>query len=331
MISHLFEKKKFRITALKEIDPRNQESFFSFPRYSRDLSVSLKEFGLLHPVYLAEPERSGLLIPLCGHKRLRACGELGHETVPAFILEPGPRDASEALLFNVIENSTHRFFNGVEVSNILSKLRRYNFPEERTIEDIMPILGLEKSKKTLQDYLSIQSLSPEFKEYIVEIGAPLRIGARLARWSEEDQRELYSMVAAFRPGGNKLKELLDLAEEIGSRRGISPGDVLKEEEVASLCLSKELAPSDKARKVQAYLWSKRYPHLSEKRDTMKREVKGLPLPKGAEIHYPENFEKEELILSLRFSSAQDLFSRLDEIKAKWDREVVERILGILKE
>ncbi|MBI5186255.1 MAG: hypothetical protein HZA01_11090 [Nitrospinae bacterium] len=85
------------------------------------------------------------------------------------------------------------------------------------------------------------------------------------------------------------------------------------------------------RRIHACLWAKRYPLLSEKRKTIKMEMKGLPLPKGMEIHYPENLEREELTLSLRFSNSQDLISGLDEIKYRWEQERVERILGMLRE
>lgn len=245
-----FVEKKFRETALKDIDSGNQDTMFSFPLNYTELSASLKEFGLFHPVCLARgADSSGTLVLICGHRRLRAWGGLGHETIPAFILDAYPMDACEALLFNVAENSTHRSFNDVEISNVLAKLGRGNFPSERIMEEAMPLLGLDRNKKALDDYLALQSLVPQFMEYLVEIGAPPRVGARIAKWGEEDQCELYSVAASFRPGGNKLKEILDMVEEISLREGTSPGMVLKAEEVASVCRSKDMAPSDKARRM----------------------------------------------------------------------------------
>lgn len=331
MVQNFPRKKKFTETALKEIDSGNQETLFSFPLNCMELAASIKKFGLFHPVCLAGSNGSGPLVPICGHRRLHAFSELGYETIPSFILEIEQWDALEALLFNVSENSAHRSLNDIERSNILAKLSEGNFPEERIMEEAMPLIGLDRSKRALEDYLALQSLVPQFKAYLLEIAVPLRIAARLARWGEEDQLSLYSVAATFRPGGSKLKEILDLAEEIGLREGILPGSVLRADEVVFVCGSKELAPSDKAKRIHACLWSKRYPLLSEKREAIKREIKGLPLPKGIEIHYPENLEREELTLSLRFSNSKELISGLDAIKYRWEQEKVERIFGMLRE
>lgn len=328
---NLLKNRKFGEIPLDHIDRTEISSDFSFPVESGALLDSIREAGLFQPVYLAASrENRDRLFLLSGHRRLRAVERLGWDRVPAFVLEDSPLP-SEALLFNVEENRVHRAFNDIERSNILFKLAGFGVPETEIIDSLMPLLGLERSRKVYQNCLSLQDLIPDFKEYLVRIEAPLRVSTALARWKEEDQKALFQGVRHFNPGANKLREILEILEEIALRDGISLSFVLQTEELLSIFHKEDLAPADKGRKVWEYLQKKRFPYLTGKKEAMEEEIKGLTVPKGAVLGFPENFEEEELTLHLRFSSTAELQSRLKEIQAKWGEEKIEGIFKLLRE
>jgi len=331
MSARFSKSRELREVGLREIDLRNTATAFFFNPDAEDMRLSVEEFGLLHPVYLATAHENGRLQPICGHRRLKACKQLGMDTIPAFIMRPGPRTRAECLLFNVLENSLHRSLNLVEISNVLFKLSLGDWQEERIIREGMARLGLASSKKIYRDYLSLQGLIPEFKAYLVRIDIPLRLAKRLAQWVGEDQRSLFSLIREFNPGANKLRGLLELLEEICLREKASPGKILGRKEISDVSQAIELAPADKARRIHALLRDQRYPALLKKRTAMDGEIKKLSFPKGVSLRYPENFEGEDLILSLRFSTAGELAAHLEAIQSECGEKNLAGMLKILRD
>jgi len=331
VISKLFKTRQFKEINLHDIEISSKTTSFSFPPDSRDLLQSLMESGAFSPVYIAMLNGGDQFTPICGHRRIQAFEELGAGRIPAFILNPSPGNQVEALLFNVAENRSHRSFNEIEISNIISKLKQFGMPEDKIITDVMPFLGLEKNKKIYQGYLSLQRLLLEMKKYLVKIKAPLRLWIKLANWREVDQKAISNIIRSFKPGGNKLRKLVELLEEASLRDGTFPGKILNGEGAASIYQHNDLSPSDKAREMLSWLQRKRYPFFSGKKELMERELSTMIFPKGVSLNYPGNFEGEEMNLSLRFSSAEDFFSGIDGVKSKLGKEKIERLLKLLKE
>ena len=328
---NLLKNRKFEEISLDHIDRTEASSDFSFPAESGALLDSIRGGGLFHPVYLAQSrENRERLFLVSGHRRLRAVERLGWDRIPAFILEDSLLP-SESLLFNVEENRVHRAFNDIERSNILHKLAGFGTPEAELIDALMPLLDLERSKKVYRDCLSLQDLIPDFKEYLVRIEAPLRISAALARWKEGDQKAIFQGVQYFNPGANKLREILELIEEIALRDGLSIANIFDAKELRSIFQREDLSPSDKGKKVWECLQKKRFPYLAGKKEAMEEGIKRLTVPKGAALKFPENFEEEALTLHLRFSSPAELQSKMKEIQAKWGEEKIEGIFKLLRE
>ena len=331
MLNQYSKTRQIEEISLEEIDFSSNITRFSFTAESQELLSSIKKSGLFNPVYLIGPDKARRFTPLCGHRRLDACRQLGWSKIPAIVLKEGPSAPMERLLFNVEENRTHRKFNGMEISNIVFKLKEFGMQEERIIGEVMHLLELEKSKKVYLGYLSLQSLNRDLQEYVVGANAPLKLSSRMASWKEEDQQSLASVIRVFHPGANKLKEMVEILEEIALRDGTTPKEILKEGELDAVCRSEELSPSDKARKLFSLLQEKRYPLLAGKRASMEQKMKNLGSLKGTALNYPKNWEEEELALSLRFSSAEELYTRLEAVKSGWEKEKIEGILKLLQE
>ena len=165
-LSHVFE-----TVALGAIDMDDRLTNFSLSPHADSLQQSIEEIGVTHPVTLV-PLGDRFRIA-CGHRRVLISFQLELNKIPARILDPASSDET-MLMLNLSENQTHRHYSAVEKGLILAKLSESKIPENRMIEKLMPMLGLEQSKKLLDDHLSIIQLTPGLQNLLHETNVPLR-------------------------------------------------------------------------------------------------------------------------------------------------------------
>ena len=141
----------FKSVSIESIDIDDYLTSFSFDIPPISLKQSIEEIGVIHPVTLVPLGKSFRIV--CGHKRIKIVSQLKIKEIPARILSPAP-DEEAMLMLNLSENQFLHQYSDIEKGLILSKLCTVKIPGVRIIEKYMPMLGLEKSKKLLDDYLS---------------------------------------------------------------------------------------------------------------------------------------------------------------------------------
>ena len=170
----------FKSVPIKSIDVDDQLTNFSWGVPADSLKQSIEEIGVIHPVTLV-PLGNGFRI-VCGHKRIKIVSQLKIKEIPARILDLAPSDET-MLMLNLSENQLHHHYSDIEKGLILFKLSEARVPEIRTIEKYMPMLGLEKSKKLLDDHLKANQLVLGLKTLLHEMNVPVRIFSVLFYWN----------------------------------------------------------------------------------------------------------------------------------------------------
>ena len=147
---------------LTDIDREDLLTDFSMDGCPEKLMDSVKVIGIRHPI---------CAYPFCyrysivsGHKRFHAASRSGLIIVPAFIV-PELYDASR-LVINLNENFGQRQYSDIEKGGILNKLTQAGASDETIIEEYMPLLELERSKKLFLDLSSVKKLSPKLKKLL---------------------------------------------------------------------------------------------------------------------------------------------------------------------
>ena len=199
----------FKSVPIKSIDVDDQLTNFSWGVPVDSLHQSIEEVGVIHPVTLA-PVGNGFRI-VCGHRRVKISSQLQTKEIPARILDLAPSDET-MLMLNLSENQLHHHYSDIEKGLILFKLSEARVPEIRIIEKYMPMLGLEKSKKLLDDYLSTNQLTTGLKTLLHEMNVPLRTFSVFFNWSAESAVAAERFFSALRPGINKWRDLLEWVE-----------------------------------------------------------------------------------------------------------------------
>jgi hypothetical protein len=151
---------------------------------------------------------------------------------------------------------------------------------------------------------------------------------RWQRWEEADQNALLTIVERLRLGENHVRDLLDALEAIVARRSCTFADVLAEQSVTAV-LAAGHARNETVHALKLALRRLRFPQLTATEERLRATVKQMGLPTGATITLPEGLEGEEVLLSVRATSAAELRRRVAAVAAAVDGAAVDEIYRVL--
>jgi hypothetical protein len=107
----------------------------------------------------------------------------------------------------------------------------------------------------------------------------------------------------FRTG--QLVTALDLLEEIAVRERVTVADVLSRDEIRRIADGSASGPARAGALIEA-LRQIRFPRLRAMQERLRAEVAALKLPRGISVDLPKELGSDELTVSLRVRSADDL-------------------------
>ena len=317
----------FKSVPIKSIDVDDQLTNFSWGVPADSLQQSIEEVGLIHPVTLVPLGKSFRIV--CGHKRIKIVSQLKIKEIPARILSPAP-DEEAMLMLNLSENQFLHQYSDIEKGLILSKLCTVKIPEIRIIEKYMPMLGLEKSKKLLGDYLSANQLTTGLKTLLHEMNVPLRTFSVFFNWNAKSAMAAERFFSVLRPGVNKWRDLLEWVEEISTRDEITPLDLFELPELQSVLNQNDLAPNVRYDRIRQILHSRRYPILSDLRVRLARSLDALKLDDKTKVHVQDSFESDEIRIEMKFRTREEFVSQVEKLVRASDSEALDELIRIFK-
>ena len=317
----------FKSVPIKSIDVDDQLTNFSWGVPADSLQQSIEEVGLIHPVTLVPLGKSFRIV--CGHKRIKIVSQLKIKEIPARILSPAP-DEEAMLMLNLSENQFLHQYSDIEKGLILSKLCTVKILEIRIIEKYMPMLGLEKSKKLLDDYLGTKQLTTGLKTLLHEMNVPVRIFSVLFNWNTESAIAAERFFSVLRPGVNKWRDLLEWVEEISTRDEITPLDLFELPELQSVLNQNDLAPNVRYDRIRQILHSRRYPILSDLRVRLARSLDALKLDDKTKVHVQDSFESDEIRIEMKFRTREEFVSQVEKLVRASDSEALDELIRIFK-
>jgi ParB family chromosome partitioning protein len=159
----------------------------------------------LNPI-LVRREEDGTFTTLAGSRRLKACWELGHKTIPALVIDGDP------LQISLIENLVREELNPVDEAEALMDLKeRGNF----SLQELSLIAG--RSESYTSEILSLASLPETIKASVrtSEVQPTRNFLIELAR--EKDPKRLMKLWQSFQSRNTStVKSLRDKRGKSGS-------------------------------------------------------------------------------------------------------------------
>ncbi|MBT3922306.1 MAG: ParB N-terminal domain-containing protein [Nitrospina sp.] len=307
---------------LKDIDGDDRLTDFSMDGCPEKLTDSVKVIGIRHPISVCPS--GNLYAIVSGHKRFQAAPRSGLTRIPAFIIPE--IDNASRLNINLNENFGQRHYSDIEKGDILNKLKDAGISDETIIEDYMPLLELERSKKIFQDLSSAKVLSPKLKKLLHRARVPVKTFSTFYKWDDFTSAEI--IFSALKPGVNKWRELLDLLDEVSARENTTPEQILSQDEIKNSLATTELNPSQQYDRIHQYLYNQRYPVLSEMKKQMARALDEMDLDDKTRLKFQETFESDELKLELKFHSEKELSRQVEKIFKALQSGSVEKLIKI---
>src|SRR5919199_1503419 len=108
----------FRHVPLTEIALDDHTFIVTYRPEMQALQRSVAHVGVLTPLHLRQPSDQALLQVVCGSKRLLACQQTGHTSVPALVYSAAALSEQQAFLLALHDNLGCRTLNAVEKGSL---------------------------------------------------------------------------------------------------------------------------------------------------------------------------------------------------------------------
>jgi hypothetical protein len=303
----------------------------SYPLESEKILKSVGAVGVLQPIIVSGCPCHGGYQIVAGFRRAYACRKIGIEIVNANIYQVEPENSLGVFWLVLSENASHRRFNDVEKSLILTKLvEQFHCNRDEVMRTYMPLLELAPNDKVLEIYLKIADFEEDIKCYIAVHDLPMTVLELLAKLSPNDRTAVFMLFSKLKPGINKMKELLASLDEIALREGSSIHHVLAECSIQDILTHKKYSGPQKVEHIRRIIREKRYPQFTDLEREYHAQVKQLELPHGLRLQTDRFFEDDTLSAMFHFQTPEQLRTFAEELLKLSQKTELQHLLDLIK-
>lgn len=153
---------------------------------------------------------------------------------------------------------------------------------------------------------------------------------RVRALDEASRAALLALVVPLALNDNNLRDVLDFLEDIAARRDTVVAEVIESAEIAAL-RRRDMGRSDRIRELKSCLYRLRYPQLSAALQRIEELRRSLHLPNRVLLELPENLEGDELTITMKAGSAQQLRDLVAATARAFERDEIETIFAVWQE
>ena len=302
------------------IDPA-ETRFNWFPgNLSEEDGKSLEQNGILIPILLqAVPGKKYRIID--GFKRISwltsnntASDQKQQETpIPCFILpESMPEREATNIRLETLSTSSGNF-SGIQIGRLLTQFQDSDFTTEEIADQVLPKLGLKPSVRLVRQLLDLKFVleTIELPESLLRLESEELLP--LLKFSRTALPDVAAFCARMEVGGKKLRNLLQVLDEVSRLKEMSADEVLKLPEIMKITGRSSLQAPVRYRLLKQQLDTWRYPELSELRKRFEQGRQRLNLSQRITLESDPYFENDDLTLSLKIRSVQELRKHLKDL------------------
>ena len=299
------------------IDPA-ETRFNWFPgNLSEEDGKSLEQNGILIPLLLqAVPGKKFRMID--GFKRIAwltsinsASDQKQQETlIPCLILpESMPEREATNIRLETLSTSSGNF-SGIQIGRLLTQFQDSDFTTKEIADQVLPKLGLKPSVRLVRQLLDLKFVleTIELPESLLRLESEELLP--LLKFSRTALPDVAAFCARMEVGGKKLRNLLQILDEVSRLKEMSADVVLKLPEIMKITGRSSLQAPARYRLLKQQLDTWRYPELSELRKRFEQGRQKLNLSQRITLESDPHFENDDLTLSLKIRSVQELRKHL---------------------
>jgi len=307
----------FLTVTVCRIDP-TETCFNWFPgNLSEDDVKSLEQNGILIPILLqVVPGKKYRIID--GFKRISwltsnntASDQKQQETpIPCFILpESIPEREATNIRLETLSTSSGNF-SGIQIGRVLKQFQDSDFTTEEIAAQVLPRLGLKPSARLVRQLLDLHNVlkTMTLPESLLQLGSEDLLP--LLKFSQSALPDLAALSERMEVGGKKWRNLLQVLDEVSRLREMSADEVLKLPEILEIIGRSSIQAPLRYRLLKQQLDTWRYPELSDLRQRFEQGRQRLNLSPRITLESDPYFENDDLTLSFKISSVQELRKNL---------------------
>lgn len=335
----------FLTVTVCRIDP-TETCFNWFPgNLSEDDVKSLEQNGILIPILLqVVPGKKYRIID--GFKRISwltsnntASDQKQQETpIPCFILpESIPEREATNIRLETLSTSSGNF-SGIQIGRVLKQFQDSDFTTEEIAAQVLPRLGLKPSARLVRQLLDLHNVlkTMTLPESLLQLGSEDLLP--LLKFSQSALPDLAALSERMEVGGKKWRNLLQVLDEVSRLREIAADEVLKLPEILEIIGRSSLQAPVRYRLLKQQLDTWRYPELSDLRQRFEQGRQRLNLSPRITLESDPYFENDDLTLSFKISSVQELRKNLKvlantvpDIQEENSEDVWKELFALLQE
>src|SRR5215510_683002 len=180
----------FRHIPLTEIALDDYTFIVTYRPEMQALQRSVAHVGVLTPLHLRQPSHQALLQVVCGSKRLLACQQTGHTSLPALVYSATELSEQQAFLLALHDNLGCRTLNAVEKGRIFLRLQHLGYQSDVLLQEFCALLELPPRAETLEAYGRLATLEDPLQAAVVEGSLPLETVLWIGTYTAEDRQAL---------------------------------------------------------------------------------------------------------------------------------------------
>ncbi len=297
---------------LSKVDKRPGPCCMSFGFDLNPLIHSIERVGLINTPLLFRHKKGALKI-ITGYKRILAHHEMKMDRVRCRIVTTADFSPLECLLINLYDNLTVRALNPVEKGMVLAHLDSLVSTDDM-LTYYMPLLGLPSHQETYRLYLSIdRDLDDATKHVIAQERLGIQGLKRLVDLDREAQAAISDLFIKIKFNINQQIQCIDYLDDLSHIEDRSVTQILTDDALMDILSDDRANTPQKAKAIVRLLRERRLPSVVEADRLFKRQVAGLPLPKGVQIGAPPYFEGPDFKMTIQFKDGLQLANIIDKL------------------
>ena len=288
---------------------------------SVSLQKSLEQNGIQIPL-LVQPIRHSRYRLVDGFKRFSwlttdtgVFDQVKQEILlPCFILpESLPEQETSCIRLETLPTSSENF-SGVYVSRVIKMLQESGYSKEEIAVQVLPRLGQKPSERLARQLLDLHEmlLRVELPESMLLLGCEDVLP--LLKFSQSVLPDVVALFGRLEVSGKKWRNLLQLLDEVSRLRKISVSDVLYLPEILKILGRSSLQSPIRYRLLKQQLEIWRFPELSDLQRKFNQGRKSLKLAPRITLESDPYFENDDLTLTLKIRSVEELRGHLESLR-----------------
>jgi ParB-like chromosome segregation protein Spo0J len=302
----------FRNVSLGQIHSEDERFRISTPAPVDDLAEAIHRIGLLYPPILFEADPDRYVI-VAGFKRVMAWRRLGRMNIEARII-PGNSPACDCLHIAIADNAFYRSLNLIEQSAAVLKLAAF-YNSDAELSRAAGISGLAVSPELVARLKKVSVLPSALQKSILSGAISLNIALAIDAMASPLAERLIMVFDQLRPTLNQQKQIVEWVKDLARRDPAAAPDLLADEACRKILSNDDLDRPRKIRALTDILKQRRFPAISAFVEDYRKQMQLLPLPHGAELIPPEDFEAARHRLVLDFHSSAEFENQIDRLQA----------------